>query len=145
MPKVMDKSLVKVTLTWPDGVVNEWRIHGERIEALTDFLDWAKKQKIAEEKRTEVARRVRAKAKQSKENSMTTSEFDIEGYGRVVVNHNSDWSGEAKIRWHAKGTQRNYYGQEVEFPASLLLELGKRAAIEMVKDELISFLEQLEN
>lgn len=57
---IMDKTLVKVAVE-DSNEVQTWTIHGERIKALTDFLDWAEKQRLAEDKRTEISRRVRAK------------------------------------------------------------------------------------
>lgn len=57
----------------------------------------------------------------------------------VVVNHNSDWSGDVQIVFN------NDLGEhkEVWIPGLLLLELGKAAATEDLKNKMVAFIEDL--
>lgn len=63
--------------------------------------------------------------------------IEVKGVGEVIINHNGDWSGDALIVW-ADGKERR------EMPAAIFLEISKRSAIAVMRDRLISFLEQLE-
>lgn len=66
--------------------------------------------------------------------------YDIPGFGEVIVNVNSDYSGEAYIRWEREGEPL----VAVRIPGELLLTLGKQAGLDYVRRETISFLEQLD-
>lgn len=52
-----------------------------------------------------------------------THTYDIPGYGKVHVNVNSDWSGEAIIFWTDDGQN-----VQTRLPALLLFALGEKAA-----------------
>jgi hypothetical protein len=65
--------------------------------------------------------------------------IQVKGVGDVYINHNGDWSGDAIIRW-GDGKDR----QEVVMPAAIFLEVSKRSAIAMVRDSVISSLEQID-
>jgi hypothetical protein len=54
-----------------------------------------------------------------------------------VVIVNGDWSGDAIVRWNFRG---NEYSEAV-LPGNLLLEISKVAAVDMVRDRVVSALE----
>jgi hypothetical protein len=68
---------------------------------------------------------------------MHTHTYQTKEYGEVVVIVNGDWSGDAIVRWNFLG---NAYSEAV-LPGNLLLAISKVAAVDMVRDRLISVLE----
>jgi hypothetical protein len=74
---------------------------------------------------------------------MHTHSYQVEGFGKVVVNVNGDWSGEAIIRWNFHPDESSMKFTEAVLPAKLLLELSKQGAIGIVRDQVISALESL--
>jgi len=70
---------------------------------------------------------------------MHTSEFCVEEFDSVCVHHHGDWSGDVLVVWSEDGERR-----EVKLPGRLLLDLGKHAAFEAVRDRLLELLEQME-
>lgn len=73
---------------------------------------------------------------------MIYSEFQTD-CGRVSVNHNSDWSGMAYIRYTDSDSWPKGERVTVEIPGQLLLQLGREAAKSDLVSKTISFLEQL--
>ena len=73
---------------------------------------------------------------------MHTHRYKTEEYGEVVVIVNGDWSGEAIVRWGFNGNKPDQCSEAV-VPANLLLEISKGAAVDMVRDRVISVLEQI--
>lgn len=67
---------------------------------------------------------------------MHAMSFQIEGYGEVIVNKNSDWSGAVKIRYRENGDLRT-----VELPGELLIGLAKECAADRVREDIIRYLE----
>ncbi len=74
---------------------------------------------------------------------MNTAEFQIRGFGKVTISHNSDWSGLADVRWSGGKGSHGLTGQ-AKIPGGLLVELGKEAALSSLGDDLIEFIEQWE-
>lgn len=74
---------------------------------------------------------------------MHTHRYKTEEYGEVVVIVNGDWSGDAIVRWGFTGKEPTAKYSEAVIPANLLLEISKGAAVDMVRDKLISTLEQI--
>ena len=62
--------------------------------------------------------------------------LQVEGIGQVIVNHNGDWSGDVLLIWD-EGRERR------EIPAAILLAISKESSFNMLRDRLISFLEDL--
>lgn len=60
MPRTLAEVKVRVMNGEPS---KSWTIDGERITSLTNFLDWAEGQRELKQKRAEISRRVRAKAR----------------------------------------------------------------------------------
>ena len=56
----------------------------------------------------------------------------------VSICHNSDWSGDALVSW-----QENGLTKEVAIPGRILQAIGREAALELFKDKVVAFLEQL--
>lgn len=69
---------------------------------------------------------------------MHTHVYEVEGYGKVHVFTNGDWSGNAIVNYQDDGKKK-----EVEIPAKLLLEISKQGAVDFVRDRMISALENL--
>lgn len=65
-----------------------------------------------------------------------TSTYRING-SEVIVHHNSDWSGEATVRWQPDGGPM----REAYLPAAFLVQLGEAVATEALKGALQSTLE----
>jgi hypothetical protein len=59
-------------------------------------------------------------------------------HGRVIINYNPDWSGDAIIKW-----EDGYTGEirKTELPGTLLVALSVESAREELKSQLIDFLE----
>jgi len=70
---------------------------------------------------------------------MHTMKFETPGGTPVVIHHNSDWSGDAKVQWEEDGETTC-----AVLPAALLLHMGNRAAFERLKSKLVEFVEELE-
>jgi len=70
---------------------------------------------------------------------MHTSRFKYDGK-EALVHHNADWSGEAIVSYETVG-----HGVRLEFrcPASLLLAIGHRSAVEAIRDQIVNLLEDL--
>jgi hypothetical protein len=79
---------------------------------------------------------------------MHSSEFKIKGYkGKVVVNHNGDWSGDAIVMYQeagVKGILPDKEPQEVRVPGKLLIALALPVAKKFVIGEVISNIEQID-
>lgn len=79
---------------------------------------------------------------------MHSSEFKIRGYkGKVVVNHNSDWSGDAIVMYQeagVKGILPAGAPQEIRVPGKLLIALALPVAKRFVGDQVISKIEQMD-
>ena len=56
--------------------------------------------------------------------------------GEFHINVNSDWSGNASVHW--EDTEGKH---EVELPGKLLLLLGRKAAIDHLRNKIIEVLE----
>lgn len=67
---------------------------------------------------------------------MHTLKVVTKDFGEIAVLHHGDWSGEARIIWH-EGNQKH----EAELPASLLLVLGKEAAEDALKRQVVAAIE----
>jgi hypothetical protein len=74
---------------------------------------------------------------------MHSHSYEVEGYGKVVVLVNGDWSGEAIVRWNFHPDETSMKFAEAVLPAKLLLELSKQGAVGIVRDQVISALERL--
>jgi len=72
---------------------------------------------------------------------MHTHRYQTKEYGEVVVLVNGDWSGDAIVRWGFSGKEPTIKYSEAVIPGNLLLEISKRAAVDIVRDRLISALE----
>jgi hypothetical protein len=72
---------------------------------------------------------------------MHTHRYETKEYGEVIVIVNGDWSGEAIVRWNFVGEKEPMKYSEAVLPANLLLAISKVAAVDMVRDRLISVLE----
>lgn len=59
--------------------------------------------------------------------------------GKAVVNHNSDWSGEAIVHYTDRFGER----QTVEIPGFVLLAIGNAAAHENISRKLIAAIEEM--
>ena len=70
---------------------------------------------------------------------MHTHEYKVDGYEDVRVHHNGGWDGDAIVAWTEPGKKQ----QTVTLPADVLLALGNAAAKDMIRDKMISVLEQL--
>ena len=55
---------------------------------------------------------------------------------RATIISNSDWSGNATIRWHEGGVMK-----EAHIPANILLSIGRGEYGEMIKREIDQLLE----
>ena len=79
---------------------------------------------------------------------MHSSEFKIRGYkGKVVVNHNGDWSGDAIINYQeagVKGILPDKEPKEIRVPGKLLIALALPVAKRFVGDKIISQVEQMD-
>jgi hypothetical protein len=71
---------------------------------------------------------------------MHTHRYETKEYGEVIVIVNGDWSGDAIVRWNFRGDRLGEYSEAV-LPANLLLQISKGAAVDMVRDRMISVLE----
>lgn len=60
----------------------------------------------------------------------------------ALVRHNSDWSGDAFVKWEVRG-RHDVESQEAVIPAKVLLALGFAAAHKSITGRLISALEQM--
>ena len=65
---------------------------------------------------------------------MHSHSYEVEGYGKVVVLSNGDWSGDAIIRWNFHGTKEAVKYSEATLPGKLLLEISKLGAIDLIRD-----------
>ena len=75
---------------------------------------------------------------------MSTSRFDVDGFGDVVVILNGDWSGEATVKWGRHVDMSGVvYDHEVALPAPLLQSLSRQASVDFVRDHLIGVLEEM--
>lgn len=74
---------------------------------------------------------------------MHSHSYDVEGYGKVVVLANGDWSGDALVRWNFRSGDKAMDYTEAVLPAKLLLEISKLGAIDIIRDRVISTLEGL--
>lgn len=83
---------------------------------------------------------------------MHTSYFQLPDFGEVIVIHNGDWSGDAIVRWgpilknpahdgYTSGDKE--YAHEVTLPAGLLLGIGRRQALNFVRDQVLDFIGNL--
>jgi hypothetical protein len=77
-----------------------------------------------------------------------TSKFQLPGYqGDVVVIHNGDWSGDAKVIFQEAvfgiGDKQEKPVKEVEIPGRLLIALALPVAKEFLITETISAFEQI--
>lgn len=70
---------------------------------------------------------------------MHTSEYKVEGFEDVRVFHNGAWDGDAIVAWTEPGKSQ----ARVTLPAALLLALGKPVAVGIIRDRVISTLEQI--
>lgn len=70
---------------------------------------------------------------------MHTLTIDLEQGRKAYVNHNSDWFGNAIINYESE--QGEYI--EVMIPGAILLDIGRKSALEYVKNKIISLCEQL--
>lgn len=79
---------------------------------------------------------------------MHSSEFRIRGYkGKVVVNHNGDWSGDAIVHYQEAGVEGilpDKEPQAVRVPGRLLIALALPVAKKFVGDKIISQVEQMD-
>lgn len=82
---------------------------------------------------------------------MHSSEFKIKGYkGKVVVNHNGDWSGDAIIYYQEAGVKGmkdilpDEEPKEIRVPGKLLIALALPVAKRFVGDKIISQIEQMD-
>jgi hypothetical protein len=80
---------------------------------------------------------------------MHTTKFDIPDYGECRIHHNGDWSGEAILQWtEAFPSQQGRTPippetHMVTMPGRLLFALAQAMTKEIIKDQLISFLERM--
>lgn len=74
---------------------------------------------------------------------MHTHRYQTKEYGEVVVIVNGDWSGDAIVRWGFTSNEPTARCSEAIIPGNLLLEISKGAAVDIVRDKVISTLEQL--
>lgn len=74
---------------------------------------------------------------------MHTHRYETKEYGEVIVNVNGDWSGDAIIRWNFSGKEPSRKYSEAIIPACILLGISQQAAVEFVRDKVISALEQI--
>jgi hypothetical protein len=58
----------------------------------------------------------------------------------VTVVHNSGWDGTATVVWKDRDGRKH----RVQIPAGLLVQVGKQAAFDKVRGEVVSFLESLD-
>jgi hypothetical protein len=72
---------------------------------------------------------------------MHTHRYETKEYGEVIVIVNGDWSGEAIVRRGFTSKEPNAKYSEAVIPANLLLAISKEAAVDMVRDRMISVLE----
>lgn len=70
---------------------------------------------------------------------MNTLTLDTRKYGQVRIHYHSDWSGLAHISYTYDGEPK-----DVEIPASLLLAIGKEAALEYAVDAMMNFVERID-
>lgn len=81
---------------------------------------------------------------------MHSSEFKILGYkGKVTVNHNGDWSGDAIIHYQEAGVKGisslpDGEPKEIKVPGKLLIALSLPVAKKFVGDKIISQIEQMD-
>ena len=89
---------------------------------------------------------------------MHTHTYNIAGYGEVIVIVNGDWSGDATVKWGRREVKpcsgsfdpgkpdrtRAVYDHEVKIPGEMLQALGQRVGVDVVRDKVISALEDFD-
>jgi hypothetical protein len=70
---------------------------------------------------------------------MHTSQYKVDGYEDVRIFHNGGWDGDAIVAWTEPGKPQ----EMVTLPAALLLALGRPVAVDIIRDRVISALEQV--
>ena len=65
-----------------------------------------------------------------------TKEFQVPGYGLVVLNHNQDWTGMVDIAWREGENVRS-----TSIPAKLFLLITPAIALTTFKSDLVSFID----
>lgn len=64
-------------------------------------------------------------------------------YGEVTIYHNGDWSGKVKIIWVERPKGQPAVVKSVELPGIILTKLGYIAAVDVVKNKIVSALEDI--
>jgi hypothetical protein len=70
---------------------------------------------------------------------MHTTEYKVKGFEDVRIHHNGGWDGDAEVCWTEPGKKQ----QRAVLPAVLLLALGKPVAVDIIRDRIISTLDQI--
>lgn len=71
---------------------------------------------------------------------MQTDMFEVEGYGRVSVQHAAGWTGRAIVSWVDPVEKKNV---DRKIPAQLILLLGRKAAKRSLKADLAGWIAAL--
>ncbi len=69
---------------------------------------------------------------------MMAAIYEVRGFGEVIVNHNSDWSGKVRVLWYEDAEKH-----EVWIPGPLLKQIAVAAVGDQLSNVIVRAAEQI--